>query len=176
MPEAITLIAHTEVGAGGATNITFSSIPTTFDDLWLLMSGRWNLAANFAATTRIELNGSAVANYSQTWLRGNAGSATSTRHTAQTNWRSTIDPASTATASTFGNMSVYIPSYKNTSNFKQANMDFVSENNSATDYWLGFTAALWQGTSAITTLKILESSGSSLVQYSTATLYGITKA
>lgn len=172
---AVTLIAHTEVGSGGAANIEFTSIPGTYDDLWLIVSGRWNTAATFSTTTRIEINGSSASDYSQTWLRGTGTSVSSTRHSAQTSWRATNDPAATATASTFGNMSVYIPAYKNTSNFKQAVMEFASENNSSTDYWIGCTGALWRSTSAVTSLKILEASASSLVQYSTATLYGITK-
>ena len=173
---AVTLIAHTEVGSGGATNITFSSIPSTYDDLWLVMSGRWTTTGTFATTTRIEMNSSSASDYSQTWLRGTSTAASSTSHSSQTSWRATNDPAATATASTFGNMSVYITNYKNTANYKQAIMEFASENNDATNYYLGATAALWQDTSAITSLKIFEVSAANLVQYSTATLYGITKA
>ena len=173
---AVTLIAHTEVGAGGATDITFSSIPSTYDDLWLVMSGRWNTAATYVTTARLEINGSSAGDYSQTWLRGNATTATSSRHSSQTSVRVGQDPAATATASTFGSTTIYIPNYKNTSYNKQALIEFASENNSTTDYWLGLTAALWRGTAAVTSLKIFESTAASLVQYSTATLYGITKA
>lgn len=174
---AVTLIAHTEVGSGGAANITFSSIPSTYDDLWLVFSGRWSTASTFATGTRLEINGSTTAAYSHTLLRVTSGpTLSSSRQTSQTSWLPSSEPAATATASTFGNMSLYIPNYKNTSYNKQGMAEFAASNNSSTDFIMGMAALLWSNTAAISQLKIFEISANSLVQYSQATLYGITKA
>jgi len=45
MPNTMTLIASSTVGAGGSTAITFSSIPSTYTDLVIKHSLRNNLAS-----------------------------------------------------------------------------------------------------------------------------------
>jgi hypothetical protein len=170
----VDVIAHTEVGAGGTANITFSSIPATFDDLWLQLSIRVATAGTYVATVAIQVN-TTTTGYSNTTLKGYGTTATSDRDSNQSYWR-TIQPAATATASTFGSFDIYIPAYKNTSNFKQLITNYTAENNSASDYQLGGIAGLWRNTAAINSIKIYEQSSNNLVQYSTATLYGITKA
>jgi len=42
MANTFELIASSTVGAGGAANIDFTSIPATFTDLYLVVSGRTN--------------------------------------------------------------------------------------------------------------------------------------
>ena len=51
----------------------------------------------------------------------------------------------------------------------------VNEDNSATAY-ANMTAGLWAQTAAINQLTITNGTGNSYVQYSTATLYGISKS
>lgn len=173
---AVTLIAHTEVGSGGATEINFSSIPSSYDDLWLLISARFTTASTYITALRVEINGSTAVEYSSTRITGNGSSAASARFSSRTNLLGSIEPASTATANTFGNTSFYLPNYKNTTNFKQAISDFAAENNDSTNYYVGGYANLWSNTSAVSSLRLFEISGGSFVQYSTATLYGVTKA
>jgi hypothetical protein len=77
---------------------------------------------------------------------------------------------SSATASTFGSGLIYIPNYAGSTN-KSYLTDWVTENN-ATAAYAGFTAGLLSNTAAITDVTLT----GSFVQYSTATLYGISKS
>ena len=83
-----------------------------------------------------------------------------------------------ATANTFGVLTVWIPHYANTANFKQALCSWAGENASMTDYrWaVGLTAGLWSDTSAIDQITLFDISAADFVQYSTFTLYGVTGA
>ena len=78
----------------------------------------------------------------------------------------------TATANTFNSTTFYIPNYAGSTN-KSFSFDQVNENNTtAANQVLG--SVLWSNTAAITSIS-LTSPGYNFVQYSTASLYGITK-
>lgn len=172
MPEAINVIAHTEVGVGGASTITFSSIPSTYSDIMLVLSLRSDLAV-FGSDVLLQFNNDTGANYSRTIIYGASGTAASFRTSSLTANGAT---GSTSTANTFASTNCLIPNYANTTNFKQVSSDYVIENNSSTDYRNDMLAGLWRSTSAINSIKLTPSPSGSFVQYSTATLYGITKA
>jgi hypothetical protein len=53
-------------------------------------------------------------------------------------------------------------------------IDVIGENNSASVFGLSMTAALWSNTAAITSVYFQASNGN-ITQYSTISLYGITK-
>ena len=74
------------------------------------------------------------------------------------------------TASTFGNLQIYIPNYAG-SNQKSYSIDSVGENN-ATDAYQVLSAGKYNQTTAITQVS-LRIASSNLAQYSTAYLYGI---
>lgn len=166
MPDTFIKIASTTVGAGGAANIEFSSIPATYTDLKVVYSARTNRSAtsdhilmqfNSSATSlsgkRLTGNGAVAASYSVT--SGPAGEAT----------------GDTATANTFGNADIYIPNYAGSTN-KSWSSDGVGETN-ATSVGMDLDAGLWSNTAAVTSIKLLPEVGSLFLQYSTATLYGI---
>jgi hypothetical protein len=159
-------IATVTVGAGGASSISFSSIPSTFTDLAVKISARtnWSNGVN-ADGINIRPNGSTS---SRTAIRlygsgSAAGSDTNINPIAASN--------ASSTASTFGNAEIYIPNYAGSAN-KSMSIDGVSETNATTTY-AGFAAFLWSNTSAITSLELYPENGTLLSQYSTATLYGI---
>lgn len=169
MPNTYTLIASSTVGAGGASSIDFTSIPSTYTDLIVKFSGRDNRSANgtdvyigfnssTSNLTMRRLYGDGSAAYSGSGSTGNIG----------------IESAASSTASTFGNIEVYIPNYAGSNN-KSYSADGVSENNAsgAGSAFAQLTAGLWSITSAITSISITPVSGNSFVQYSTAYLYGI---
>jgi hypothetical protein len=170
---AVTLIAHTEVGSGGAANIEFTSIPGTYDDLFVVTSFR-QPGAFANGDTDLVFNGDTGSNYSTTRIQASGTSALSARTTSQTNLFVSDDPAANGTVSTFSSNNLYIPDYKNTSNYKQVIVDNVREANSSTAYFMALWAGLWRSTSAITSIKFIPERGS-YVQYSTATLYGVKK-
>ena len=163
-------IATVTVGSGGAANIEFTSIPGTYTDLVVKLSAR-DSASDTRAGLDVDFN-SSTTSYSSRRLRGVDTVVSSGSTTTYPNFAGTTS-ADTATANTFGNYELYIPNYTS-SNFKSASLDYVSENNSSTDYDLGIFAILWSNTSAITSIKIYNrDSTGTFKQYSTATLYGI---
>jgi hypothetical protein len=80
-------------------------------------------------------------------------------------------PAADATANTFNNLYCYIPNYASSSQ-KSVILDISQEDNQAEAYNQLY-ANLWTGTSAITSMRFTEQNGFNIVQYSSATLYGI---
>jgi len=78
-----------------------------------------------------------------------------------------------ATASTFGNCQAYIPNYTSSA-YKSISAEGVAEGNT-TAMLSAIDAGLWSDTSAITSIKLFVPSFN-LLQYSTASLYGISKS
>lgn len=164
------LISTTTVGAGGASSITFSSIPSTYTDLYLVISTRSLKTAN-ADFLCIRLNSDSGTNYSSKQLEGYGSGVSNASTTTSTYWLTTMD-ADNATASTFGNVSAYLPNYAGSS-AKTVSIDAIEENNLTTAYASIF-AGKWSGTAVISTVTIF-AVGANLAQYSTASLYGILK-
>lgn len=162
------LIQTVEVGAGGAANIEFTSIPQTYTDLVLVCSLR---STQDTVVSYVRFNG-ATTNLSSRLLLG-SGSAASSQSDASNIKLQGFQNPSGFTASTFSNSTIYIPNYAGATN-KSISADYVSENN-ATSAWSGFTAGLWSSTNAITQITIVCASAGNYVQYSTASLYGILK-
>ena len=157
---SMTVIEHIEVGSGGAASITFSSIPADYDDLYLVCS----LRSDTNPETFLYPNGS-TSNLSGRFLRGSGSGADSA---ALLRWYSNY---SSQTANTFANMTAYFPNYAG-STAKSYSADSVNENNATLAYQT-INAGLWNDTTPISSLTIDLSSGN-FVQYSSATLYGIT--
>lgn len=174
MANTYTLIASSTVGAGGASSITFSSIPATYTDLKVVFSLRsdWSSDPYDYFVQGIQFNGT-TSTYSTKLLYG-SGSAAASGSDSSTGLRQSYYNAGTSTSNTFANGEMYIPNYIS-SNYKSASIDQVTENN-ATASIAGLTAGLWSSTSAITQIAFLPRSGSNFVQYSTAYLYGVKNA
>ena len=171
MANTFVKIATVTVGAGGATSMTFSSIPSTYTDLVIKLSCRTN---NTGAGYRVvaNINGS-TANFTGRNIYG-SGSTTGSG-TLTTQLFGFVD-GTTETANTFANNEIYFPNYAS-SNYKSISTDSVMENN-ATQAYSQLAAGLWSNTAAITSINLgCETGGSDkFVEYSTATLYGISKS
>ena len=157
------------VGAGGAANIEFTSIPNTYTDLKVVYSARSN-RSDVSDHVLIQFNSSATS-LSGRRLTGNGALALSYTVTSGPAGEAT---GNNATANTFGNAEVYIPNYAGSAN-KSFSADGVAETN-AVSVGCDLDAGLWSNTNAITSLKLLPEVGSLFLQYSTATLYGISKS
>jgi hypothetical protein len=168
MPNTYTLIASVTVGGGGASSIDFASIPSTYTDLSLVWSGRSD-RVSAQDGMKLQFNASTTS-YSDRGLTGNGATASSGTGTSTYIYGGII-PSSTATASTFANISYYIPNYAGSA-YKSLSMDSVAENNTTTAYAI-LEAGLWSNTSAITSIKITSENAANFVQYTTAYLYGI---
>lgn len=173
---AVTLIAHTEVGSGGAVTFDFSSIPSTYSDLKLVVSSRIG-GANKTNYIAVQFNGITTTTYSETEVYAASNSPASASRSDVTSFIFARTITSANTADTFGSFEMYVPNYANTSYNKQVILDYTSEANSSTtdDFRLGLAAQLWRNTAAINRI-VLDPNGGDFLQYSTATLYGITKA
>ena len=172
MPNTFTLISSSTVGSGGATDITFSSIPQTYTDLVLKISGRTSRsAANDYLRVVFNSSSSGYAN------RNAVGTGTSTA--SETNNSTTYGftyglNGNTALSNTFGSIDIYIPNYTLSINKSWSN-DSVQENNT-TAAQLELNANLWSNTSAITSILISSHDlTKTFLQYTTAYLYGIKK-
>jgi hypothetical protein len=173
MPTFIQIGSAVVVGSSGQAAIDFTSIPSTYTDLQLLLSLRSASGSNLGAVgINLTINGS-TANRTQRRIFAdgtNVGSDSSTNNAIRA-----VLPTSTSTASTFGNLSLYFPNYSGSTN-KSFSVDNVAENNSATINALEMTAGLWSITSAITSLSFTLGDASNFSQHSTAYLYGVSNA
>jgi hypothetical protein len=167
-------IATTTLGSNQGT-VTFSSIPSTYTDLVLVINGGY-VDNGFAFGIRVG-NGSvdSGSNYSFTWMKGNGSVATSGRgsnFTLGVGIEQGINNLSNTAIVNFMN-------YSNTSTYKT----WVTKGGSAGDN-AGATVNLWRSTSAINTIAISESGTGSpgafnygnMLAGSTFTLYGISAA
>ena len=168
-------IASASVGSGGASSIDFSSIPSTYTDLQVLISARGDVSSGSNADDiSLRLNNDSGANYSYKGITGTGSTSGSFSLSGETQFTYiAFAGSSNATSNTFGNNSIYLPNYAGSTQ-KPISADVVTENNATLTY-MRLNAGLWTGTAAINrmTLTIV---GGNFVQYSTATLYGISKS
>ena len=159
------------VGSGGASSVTFSSIPATYTDLVLRLSARGSttsVAGNLYLTFNAQAQGSI------TTLLGDGTTATSNRFSYSGFQYTRLDnPNANATASTFSNVEFYFPYYQSTAS-KPFSLSSAVEQNATLGY-ISAQAGLHAGTSGITSIDIAPDSGS-FVQYSSFYLYGISNA
>lgn len=170
MANTYTLISSVTVGSGGASSIDFTSIPATYTDLQIVLSGRSSFASKVASVYG-RFNSSSTG-YTNRVLYGETtgtGSFTPSLSYAHMGYIS----ASSTTSNTFGSVSIYIPNYAGSA-YKSISTDAVTEDNAST-YQSGvqaMVAALWSNTSAITSVSLTLDAGN-FNQYSNAYLYGI---
>jgi hypothetical protein len=165
-----TPIATNTLGSATAT-VTFSSIPSTYTDLRLVVVAKNNTASYDNMAMQVG-NGSVDtgANYSLTYVQGNGTTATSGRFTAQNYMLLTYSAVGLYTNPFM--TTIDIQSYSNTSVYRS-----ILARNNEPSQGLQAQVALWRNNSqAIDTIKFYITSGSSFATGSTFTLYGITAA
>jgi hypothetical protein len=168
MPATYTLISSVTVGSGGASTISFTSIPNTYTDLVVKFSGN---SSN--QTPRVNFNNSSSSIYSEKLFYGQGTSAASASNT-NTTYFDWVALCINNGSNFFGNSEFYIPNYAGSNN-KSVSSDSVTEVNSTTGNNLYLDAGLWASNSAITSIQIFFAAGNFL-QYTTAYLYGISNA
>jgi hypothetical protein len=165
------------VGAGGAASISFTSIPQTYTDLKIVLSGR---TVGYAATqdyANITFNSDTTNSYTMQYLLGD-GSSTGAGNSGGASWPGgsvwSEFAADNSTSNTFGNSEFTIFNYAS-NDIKSINANMTSETN-ATNVQMFVRAGTWQSTSGVTNITIAPYYGTSFVQYSTFTLYGVFNA
>ena len=161
-------IATVTVGAGGASTISFTSVPSTYQHLQIRY-----MAANQAATSDdpVNLNFNSdtnASNYRVHRLGGDGSSASSNSYQ--------LPIASTANGN--GNAATFyaggvidILDYTNTNKYKTVRS--LSGWDSNGSGWVYLISELWMSTLAITRLDLTSFGGSTFRQYSSFALYGI---
>jgi hypothetical protein len=163
-------IATTTVGSGGASIITFSSIPSTYQHLQIRFMGR-GLVASSNDSILIRYNSDSGSNYVIHRLYGDGSSAGAQGFTSQTYTIAGDMPAATSSLSqTQGVSIVDILDYKDTNKNKTTRILAGRDENGVGYVW--FNSSLWQNTAAITSITVQAGNGN-LAQYSQAALYGI---
>jgi len=162
MPLTYLKLAQYDVSASaGVTNIEFTNISQSFDDLELKLSLRTTVADSEGKVT---FNGTTTG-YTIRRIWGNGASIGS-----DALYGYLMTNRSDYTASTFSNAFVYIPNYASSNN-KTFFTDGVAETN-GTNNTMVLSTSLWSNTAAITSIKLEPLSGNFALN-STATLYGI---
>ena len=163
--EAISTIT---IGAGGASSITFSSIPQTYKHLQIRELSR-NTRAALASNNFITFNGDTGANYSWHGIQAN-GSSVSAVAGSNANLMLSTSVSNSTTANVFSVAIYDILDYSNTSKYKTLRILDGGDTNGAgfVDLWSGS----WRSTSAITSYSMYAQSGD-YMQYSSFALYGI---
>lgn len=166
MPSTMTLIAASTVGSGGASTITFSSIPQTYTDLVIVASGRLTSSAN--SDWILKFNGSSTG-YTQRYMIGTGSSVVSG---TQTYGQIGIMGGTATTAGAFNTNYTYIPNYTS-SKYKTFTSDDAYETNGTAKY-SSFWLNLWANTAAVTSIEL--SSFYTIAQHTTAYLYGVSNS
>jgi hypothetical protein len=165
MPTTYVKIDSVTVGAGGASSIAFTSIPQTYTDLVVKLSGR-TTATN--QTVLIRFNSDTTTTNYRRFVLGGTGSGGGFSQNINDNGIGYV-PISTYTANVFGVAEIYIPNYAG-SGYKAYNTDSTTENNAVESY-TALAGTYWNSTAAITSITL--TNAGNWAQYSTATLYGV---
>ncbi len=167
-------IATTTVGVGGASSVTFSSIPATYKHLQIRMINRvvGNSGGNTNSNIFMRFNGDTGTNYTRHLLYDQAGIGSVGSANASTIFASAA-PNSGNTSGIFGAEVVDILDYANTNKFKTTRTIGGYDNNGVGGNRFSFESGVWRDTSAITTILIYPDNSETWAQYSSFALYGI---
>lgn len=155
--------------SGGASSFTFNNIPQTFTDLQVKASLRTNRTVAVWDDIKVTFN-SNTSNYRFRFMQQNATSVgSSDENISDAIWTLNGNGAS---SNCFGNGEIYIPNYTGgESKSWWGRSD--STNNTTTEAYIMYWVNRWNNLSPITSLSLAPVNGTSFVQYSSATLYGI---
>jgi hypothetical protein len=157
-------IATTTVGAGGASTITFSSIPSTYKHLQI----RGSVLLTAANNLRMQVNGDTGSNYSWHQLIGSGGAATAS---AAINTVFMVYGYYAGTANASEAVVMDILDYADTNKNKTIRTLEGNDINGAGGY-VGLWSGNWRSTSAINSISLILPSGLFDINAKVA-LYGI---
>lgn len=159
------------VGAGGAANITFSSIPQTYKHLQIRGLVQATFGSNTMDTFYVRLNSDTGSNYSQHGLYGNGTSAGSFGNASQTYGAAGYVRLTSVADSIFGANVIDILDYASTSKNKTVRgLGGVDANGSGA---IILTSSVWLNSSTAVNAITLVYPAQTLRQYSTFSLYGV---
>lgn len=171
MANTVELIETKTLGSN-ASNVTFTSIPQTYDDLWLKWSTRATSTDGADAwDTIIQFNGAAT-NLTFFSVRGD-GSGVNFNNLTDRMLRTTTP--TNYVANGFSNAQLYLPRYSNASYNKTFFVDASVENTNtaAPDIFIG---GRWASTAAVTSIALIGNNSTLFTTNTSVSLYGIKKS
>jgi hypothetical protein len=169
MPKTYEPIATTTLGTA-ASSVTFSSIPSTYTDLILVVNGSSTSGTN----ARLQIGNGSVdtgSNYSTTPLEGSGSAVFSSRVTNaaffQVNNYSQFAPSPTHNTTEI----IQIMNYSNTTTFKT-----IMDRSNLAQTGVSTMVGLWRNTTSINILTYYCANATTFEAGFTATLYGIKAA
>jgi hypothetical protein len=168
-------ISTVTVGSGGAANIEFTSIPSTYTHLQIRGIAQETRATYGISDGTMQFNSDTANNYSTHAIQG-TGSAVQVAANANVPFVYLADGMwGTNTGGSFGISIIDILDYANTNKYKTVKvLSGVDFNGTIAGYggYVGIVSGNWRNTNAITSIKINPQNGN-FTQYSQFALYGI---
>jgi hypothetical protein len=144
------------------TSYTFSSIPSTYTDLVIII----NAQGASGADVGLQFNSDTGSNYSETGLDGNGSAASSFRRSNQTSML--LNNNATLLTANYSWVSIFsIQNYSNSTTYKS-----VLARCDNADNGVNAAVGLWRSTAAITSITVV-ATNSGFASGATFTLYGI---
>ena len=165
-------IATVNVGSGGQSTISFTSIPSTYKHLQIRAIAKSNWSGNVVSYA-MTLNGDSGANYSYHELYG-SGTAAAAAGSASTSYMYAGVILGNSTASTWGAGVIDLLDYADTNKYKTSRVLTGADINGTGGY-VELMSSSWRNTSAVNsiTLSLISGYGTLFSQYSSFALYGI---
>ena len=163
-------IATVTVGSGGAPEVEFTSIPSTYTHLQIRAIVRSN--RNTGDTLNVRFNSDTSSSYARHGLYGNGSSTGAVGGTSETQmqeWDNIADNSMTANVFAGGIMDIL--DYANTNKYKTVRSLQGTDVNGSGHIYLA--SGLWANTSAITSIKFYVAYGTGVMQYTQFALYGV---
>lgn len=158
-------IATNTVSGTSTNSVSFTSIPSTYTDLILVINS--SKTTSGVVNSYLRFNNDSSSNYSSTFMYGDGSSAASARQSNVT-WAQIGDQADVISTTI-----VQIQNYSNST----TNKTFLTRyNNTATGDVVYAGVQLWRSTAAINRIDCLLTASNFFTAGSTLTLYGIAAA
>jgi hypothetical protein len=164
-------IATVVVGSGGASTITFDSIPQTFQHLQIRGIARNSSAGPNYNFTRINLNNNTGSDYAYHLLRGDGTDAASGAGSSQTFMWSALSVDNGVTSNIFSGFVIDILDYTNTN--KNTTVRSLAGYDANGSGYVALLSGLFNNTAAITEIDLTDTAADNFAQYSSFSLYGI---
>ena len=173
IPSDYESIATVAVGVGGASSISFTSIPSTYKHLQLRLLMRCDSGAGYGNVALVRFNGSSTGIYAYHSLLTIDGSTVYADYDInRTNIPTMRMPSGYFAANIFGAGVIDILDYADTNKFKTTRTLGSFNANTAT-CTVNLSSGLWRSTSAINEITITDDSAAGFARYSHVGLYGI---
>lgn len=170
--KAVSRIAQTVLGSAAAS-ISFASIPSTYESLMLVLSGRADTASFPSDYIQARFNNDSAANYYDTYVLGQGTTLSGLVDAGIASVGTGKFPAATAAANRGGQLVAIVGGYARTT-FHKPIMTwcaYSTDTTTATQQVI-LSAGLWASTAAINRWDVFPSGGNFLAG-TVATLYGL---